>query len=46
MKTITIPVAYILDENCDQKNPIYDIDYMRVLFERKLEELEKTNANN
>lgn len=38
MKTITIPVAYMPDENC---NPIYDFDYMRILFERKLEELEK-----
>lgn len=42
MKTITIPVAYTTDENCDQKKPIYDIDYMRILFERKLEQLEKT----
>lgn len=44
MKTITIPIAYtcVFDDNCDQKKFIYDTDYMRILFERELEKLEKT----
>jgi hypothetical protein len=36
--TITIRIAYLPDEN---GNPIYDLEYMRILLERELEKLEQ-----
>ena len=36
--TITIRIAYVPDEN---GNPIYDLEYMRILLERELEKLEQ-----
>ena len=36
--TITIRIAYVPDEN---GNPIYDLEYMRILLERELEKLKQ-----